>query len=42
MTTSPPPSSVKHLAGYISFALLLIMVAGVAAQAANLKASEVD
>ena len=37
MTTSPPPSYVKHLPGNI-FALLLIVVAGVAAQAANLKA----
>jgi len=37
MTSSPPLSSVKHLAGYISFALLLIIVGGVAAEAANLK-----
>lgn len=36
MTTSPPSSYVKPLSGNI-FALLLIVVAGVAAQAANLK-----
>ena len=37
MTISPPPSSVKHSAGYISFAFLLIIVGGVAAQGANPK-----
>jgi uncharacterized protein (DUF1800 family) len=37
MTTSSPLSSVKHLAGYISFAFLLIIVGSVAAQAANPK-----
>ncbi|HKB65077.1 MAG TPA: DUF1800 domain-containing protein [Pyrinomonadaceae bacterium] len=37
MTTSPPLSSVKHLAGYISFALLLIIGASIAVEAANLK-----
>jgi len=35
--TSSSLSSVKHLAGYISFALLLIMVGAVAGQAANPK-----
>jgi len=37
MTTSPPLSSVKHLAGYICFSLLLIIGASIAVDAANLK-----
>lgn len=37
MTTSSPLSSVKHKAACISFALLLIIVGGVAAEAADLK-----
>ena len=37
MRTSPPLSSLKHFAGYISFAFLLIIAGGVAAQAANAK-----
>ena len=37
MTTRPALSFVKKLAGYISFPLLVIIVAGVAVEAANLK-----